>query len=336
MTKENSIKLLQKPKILNKRYLIPVILIVLGIAALATAGYFQFQKTPERVIQKMFREMEEVKNCHYLADLKINSRVPPTDILGEGLLEEAKEIKIALNLEGDLDISDLQNPQSSFLFDFQITAEPLFLQLAMEGREIKQDLYFKLKKVPDLGFLDLSQFEEQWIKVGSEILGTQELFDNEKIKESELEELVKNKDFFIIKEVLEDEIINDQKTYHYKFILDKKEIKNFIIEAASILQEKEFSQEELRELDNLIERLDQIEGELWMGKKDYLLYKIKVFANFVEQEEESEGNFVFSLALSGFNQPKNIEEPKDFKSIEEIFGNFSEIFKELPIPIPQQ
>ena len=334
MTKENSIKLLQKPKILNKRYLIPVILIVLGVALLATAGYFQFQKTPERVIQKMFREMEEVKNCHYLADLKINSRVPPTDILGEGLLEEAKEIKIALNLEGDLDISDLQNPQSSFLFDFQITAEPLFLQLAMEGREIKQDLYFKLKKVPDLGFLDLSQFEGQWIKVGTETMGTQKLFDDEKTKE--FEELVKNKDFFTIKEVLKDEITNNQETYHYKFILNKTEIQNFIIEAASILQEKELSQEELKELDNLIERLDQIEGELWMGKKDYLLYKIKVFANFVEQGEESEGNFVFSLVLSEFNQPKNIEEPKDFKSIEEIFGNFSEIFKELPIPIPQQ
>jgi hypothetical protein len=91
------------------------------------------------------------------------------------------------------------------------------------------------------------------------------------------------------------------------------------------VQEKTFTEKEITDLnENYTENFEGIEspeGEIWIGKRDLLPYKIIV--NMTKKETEkskTSGVTNLTLLLKNFNKPVQIDAPQESKSLEELFG----------------
>lgn len=103
--------------------------------------------------------------------------------------------------------------------------------------------------------------------------------------------------------------------------------------------------EYLQELDEFLEKMKEITFELWIGKRDFYLYRIKFdqiidIAEFIPEEfllEKPEERLKlvlgFDVYYSNFNQPLKIEPPEEYKTLEEIFSPM--IIEEPPVIKPE-
>ena len=88
---------------------------------------------------------------------------------------------------------------------------------------------------------------------------------------------------------------------------------------------KKAAEEELMKgLDEFFEKTGEITAELWIGKKDNYLYKIKIEKeldlNKFDEKETGKVNIKIDMEFSDFNKPVKIESPESYKSLEDIFG----------------
>ncbi len=70
---------------------------------------------------------------------------------------------------------------------------------------------------------------------------------------------------------------------HYTFVLNKDQLKELMI-AFRDIEEKPYDESELEELDQLFDVGETFSGEVWIGKKDELPYKIVIKTEAVESD----------------------------------------------------
>ena len=162
--------------------------------------------------------------------------------------------------------------------------------------------------------------------------------------------------FYEVEKELPDEKIEDKTAYHYLVKLDKQKIKKLIsnisLEVAENLDDcispinsskEEFYSSSLwtifaaRWIEVLIEeiygKLGDIKIEMWIGKKDNFLYRIrfekeKDILDFLRKEtparELSEANIsvLVDIKFSKFNETLNINSPSKYINLEEVIGKF--------------
>jgi hypothetical protein len=330
-------------------FLIGILVIVLAILGvgitLATRLWDPlwnpFRPEPEEVIEKMSTEMGGLKTIHSRTKIDMSSR------------EEAKEVfKLSLDFTNDLDKTDSQNPKSAGEFYLNFEAEEIGIAFGGEGKTIGKDFYLKLTIVPSIpeSPINVNQLKDQWIKIDEESIrnllessgapiDTSEI---EKAKEKQKEilqrfqTLIKGKKLYIVKKEFPDEKIGNLKTYHYLVALNKEEIKKLIPELLKELiktgifpqpptetEWQEFEKEFPKKFDEFFAKIGDIEGEIWIGKKDLYLYEIKgeKEIDLSKFEEGAKGKITAKLDtdFSNFNQPLKIETPTEFKTLEEIF-----------------
>jgi len=272
----------------------------------------------------MFTKMGEAKIFHY--DLTVKVEPSSSNDLG---LEE-----VNLRIIGDVDDSDAENPKSKADLEIGLSLEGMDMSLKAEFISSKEKAYYKIVIIPApitafLGAfgLDISKMENQWIEVDvKEISGMseEETAENEKMLE-EISELFEEKEFLKIKEKFPDDKIENKKVYHFLVSLNVEVIEDLLPDLFDILSKydeygvfSEINKEEFiknfRESSGKIEEMD---FELWIGTKDYLLYRFKM-----EEEITTEGEtakVTVNCDLSDFNQKMDIEIPENAKSLEEIF-----------------
>lgn len=92
------------------------------------------------------------------------------------------------------------------------------------------------------------------------------------------------------------------------------------------MREKIAKEEFLKVVEKFFGNLGEVTAEIWIGKKDKLLYKLKYEKDFnlANIQEGAEGNLntTAEIFLSGFDKSIEIEAPKDSKKLEEILGPF--------------
>lgn len=134
---------------------------------------------------------------------------------------------------------------------------------------------------------------------------------------------LKDKQFYMLKKELADEKIADIKTYHYLVNLNQEKVKE-IIDLLKISEEftnlagTQISKEDTKKVTNEeflkgLEELGDKPAEIWISKKDNYLYKFKLGGgdnDFIKLEVE----------FSNFNKPIDIQEPIDYKSLEEVLA----------------
>lgn len=333
----------------RKKTIAVIISIILGVAIVGGSvfGYFYYFQSPERIFQKMIENMAKVKSAEYsgklTAEVKISglSNIFSTDNAGlenpkNQLPTETKTGKFFINFSGASDLHDLNKPKAKFALD--ISTKTLPHVFGLEARGFKDAEYFKVTNVPNLGLFDLSFLKNQWIKLDSEAIinnleggkleePTNEVQNNQKLTPEQIKlikEAFRRAKIFRITEKLASEKINGIKTHHYKVTVDKKELIQLIYKISRI-ENKSPTEKELQELNKSLQAIEIPEAEIWIGKKDLLLYKILLELNIKEAEKvKLESKITVSVQFKNYNQPVQIEAPSSSKSGEEIIEKIAD------------
>lgn len=235
----------------------------------------------------------EFRNVNKLAYLKIDT-IPNIPLLSQSL---PTQLQTAINeLQGTWLKIDPQEIQKTFLTS---SATPLPTQVALNTNQ-QEDTY--------------KQFTDLLAKLQPKI---QEAFTQATI--------------YSYQSTLPSEKINGVKAYHYKVALDKEGIKQFIIQfikiynteaKGSVIQglptNNSINESDLnKQVDSLFKYFNTNEGEIWIGQKDFLTYKMQwhfILKN-PDDKNSNQVNLDFDSTFSDFNTPKNISAPDNAKSI---------------------
>lgn len=332
----------QPSKRLNK-ILLAAIFIIGGILIIGGGvfAYFNYFQSPEKIIQKMTVKLTEIKSLEYSG--KIKTEVNTGNLLDGGSFSQPtqptlnkKASNFSINFNGVSDTHDLNNPKGSFSFNVNTDAlgQGNFA-FGLEVRTIDKIVYIKLSNVPNLGFFDLSAIANQWIKIDTEALKKQfglekfeaQIKEAQKKQELSPEQIEKLKiaaqqaKIFKITEKLPSENIEGINTYHYKFIIDKEGVKKLIADISKIVHDKTLTEKEIADYDKSFEAIELPEGEIWIGKKDLLPYKI-LLSSVLKETDKSKvaGKFTITLLFKNFNKTVQIDIPSPVKTLEEILG----------------
>lgn len=331
---------------MKKRNIIWFLVIVVILGGLF--GYLYYLQMPERIIQKMIRRMSEVKSLEYGGEIEFeynlaNLDLPPSlsetkDFLQSEKLNSDESEKILVRLSGMSDIRDFNNLKAAL----KLSTNLLLQKIGVELRTINRGIYLRFDEIPSLAFLDLGFLKNQWIEIDLEMIKNQIGFRN---LENQLEEAQKEQKLSIrqmeqLKEAIAratifkfiykmpSEQINGMDTYRFKVLLDKNGIVQLIAEGRKIIQNKILTGEELNILDGTLGMLDSIKGEIWIGKEDFLLYRVDV-ASIVEGAEPEE-MFTISIRFKDYDKPVEISILSSTKTLEEVLNEFpQELIKEV-------
>jgi len=331
----------QPQKKFNKALLASILIIGALVIGGGAFAYFYYFQSPEKVVQRMTAKLAEIKSLEYSGEIK--AEVDASNLTsGASLLQPTqptatkKASNFSINFNGVSDVKDLNNPQGSFSFNINTDAltEGQF-NFGLEVRNVGKVIYVKISDVPNLGFFDLSTVKNQWVKIDTEALKKQ--FGLEKLEEQlkeaqkqqelspeqieKLKEAVQSAKIFKITQKLPSEKISGVNTYHYKFTIDKQGIKKLITDISQIVQNKALTEKEIADFDKSLEAIELPEGEIWIGKKDLLPYKLSLSSIFKETDTSKASSKVsFILTFKNFNKPVQIEIPAQAKPLEEILG----------------
>lgn len=317
----------QPSRKLNKTLLAIVSIIggvlIIGGGALAYSKYFQ---PPEKIVQKMAAKLTEIKSLEYSGEIKAKVNAISTS--------NKKSSDFSINFTGSSDIQNPNNPKGQFSFNIKTDAlQQKEFTFGLEIKTIDKIIYAKLSDAPNLGFSNLSAVKNQWIKIDPETLKKQfglEKLD-EQIKEArkkseltpeqieKLKTAVQQDKIFKITGKLANEKIEGINTYHYKFAINKEGVKKLFADISQIIQNKTLTEKELAEFDKKLEAAQLPEGEIWIGKKDLLPYKITLNSIIKETDKSKiSGEISFTLLLKNFNKPVQIDIPQQTKPLEEF------------------
>ncbi|NQT49250.1 hypothetical protein HQ571_00995 [Candidatus Kuenenbacteria bacterium] len=278
---------------------------------------------PEKVLQKMIKKMAEVNSYDLNVKLGVHGQFPQLTTLN---LEGAKLLPgaIIFDLMGPVDLTkDLAYKLSgSAKYRLQDSEIKFVGDLLYQGNT----LFLKLSEIPDLKMADLTDLKNNWYKfdfdsfaLAKQITDPKETKVDEQ-KNKKLRKLVQKINFF---EIVSDNGIDNLdgiRTYHYSIKVNKDAMDKFFHEATEIFEERKLTALEEKELDKNLENWSQITGQVWVGEKDYYLYRIELGTQ-VESEDSGTTRYDMALDLRDFNKKFEINEPENVREF-----NMAEIF----------
>jgi len=250
------------------------------------------------------QKMESASSCHFSGNFTIEGNVSLQNnpqitkvfpqINQERVLgESAETASMNFGLAGDYEKPNKISATATVDISSQeITSLGIPASLTLDFRQVENKIYFK---IPALSTLIGSE-ANKWLMwdLGQYQTGGQE----ETLKKSaeKLLQAIKSS------QRLQGESLAGKSVYHYQFILDKTKLKN-------LYQDKSFTPTSDPKID------------IFIGKKDHLIYKLKV--NIDSQTGNSQVNLKGEIKLSDFNKPFNITAPKEEETAKEgLMGLF--------------
>jgi len=337
----------KKPHIILKLIIALVIIFALGTAGLYVVAQYvnlpwnPFWPNPEKVMNKMIENMKNVKSSHTALQLELSA---------------AEQGKFLLTIDGDSDMTDTNNPKMNFTFTVNGTTEGVtdpVVSVDASVIVINKISYFKINSINMPGGallpgVTISQITGKWFKVDEDSIkalskAQPEMYITDtSISQAgnpelakKIQDLIVTNNVLSIKKQLGDQTISGQNTYHYLLKIDKNKLKDLITKTMALLAEEEAKSKTsgLSMLEQnmagavantIVDAIGDINIEMWIGKKDSMLYKVKVDKSFdLNQilgsimgntatgtpEEKQQIDIKFSVVNSKFNKPVLIESP---------------------------
>ena len=282
-----------------------------------------FRPSPEKVMAMMFENMKDVKTSH-AAGKMILSVDQVNDISG----------KVTILMDSDSDISNIASPKLSGSFQASYIDQATSMLVKAKTKIIDNAVYFNIEEfnVPSLTLIfgmmgiDIDTMKGVWIK-SSDLQAAPDQFS------AKMQELISNTKVYDIKEQLPDQKIDGQSMYHYSMVLNNE---RFIDLMDGIMDETvEMSQNALMAgmvkgmILEALKNIGEIKAELFIGKKDYLIYGLKMLKD-INVSAISPGmsgvmGINFEQYYSKYNQPVVIQAPANFENLEEFILNGSKL-----------
>ena len=322
---------------MNIKIIILTLLMIAGITAVVLTWNFS-EPEPKEIIKEMQTKMAKLKTVHSKTTINISGEAEGKEILTISTIHDQ-----------DIDNTDTENIKSTGSFDANIDLniegmEETSVPLKTETITIKDTSYIKLNALPSeiaietffyMTGISFSGFLNQWIKFDQDSLDAAIEKDwppqmdiyaespewQQPKTANQLQEFLASGNFSSIKEVLAEEKINDKPTYHYVLSLEEKEAEDLT------LIMKEYLHEVFHPLESEIDQIAGTDINLWIGKKDKLLYKFE-FNKSIKPEEGGTITLGIVLEFSNFNQSLNIVPPERFETLDELFNKNAIEYKE--------
>jgi hypothetical protein len=312
-----------------------------------------FRTNPDEVIKKAKDNFSQLNS--FRSDIEIESVIKN---------EDEKKLNAKFSIDEDKTEVENQKIKTDFSINFSKGREEY--SLSGQDISIGKNNFIRFENFPLLDFFAKIGFYPNeikgcWLKFDFETIkelletiekeigidGLVENFERSKIvqeeTENKLKDLLEGKEFYFVKKELPDEKIDGKKTYHYILVLNREEIKKILPDLMKIYSRATFNiipenfqppprdRERIvadltEKIDQILEKIGETEFELWIGKKDFLIYKIELKKEIDLAELDGGGSLSIKLNInfSNFNEKVNVIQPAEFSTIKEVF---EEIFE---------
>jgi len=333
-----------------KLLMVLIILVVLGGVGYFVAGQYinllwnPFAPSPETVVSKMFANMANINS----SQTKTQIEVGVTDSNGE------PQGKLSIGLNGGSDLADASNAKVNMTLTTDFSLPGSVGDVASANVDVVglgSTLYFKLSNVSvpsDYSSLDfdLSQMSGKWFKLDQDSINILSQASSSNVPSidasqigssvavNKIRNILSTENLFSNYQQLSDEVGApsglDQATYHYLATVSKDKLYDLLnkIIASAMPAESQDGSSPLAQnmagafVKTFTDAVGDINVEMWIGKKDYLLYQVKinkaVDLNKISQGINMKVVINFSEVNSDFNKPALIQEPKDAQKVEDI------------------
>ena len=316
--------------------------IVIAGAALGAVFYGKIKNSPERIIAEMEEEMSEVKT--FSGDISVEIKAA----------EKGKPpFSLTAASKSDIDRTKDENQKSEGNLKITLAAGGISFDFSIDYRSIGEESYLKIVSSPPLPFLaPLAAMGGQWVKMDEKSLLSmypeemreelEKKAEENRAKQKEMKEkaeaafkkVLAGKKVYSFRKELAEEEVNGRPARHYLVAFDKAVLKDLIVEMYGLAapeMEAEIKtgvvpakEEFAAELGEFLDKIGEINAEIWIGKKEKYLYRTKFSKeiDFALFDSESEGTFSVSadITLSEFNKPLKIVPPEEYKALDEILG----------------
>lgn len=324
----------------NKKLL--AILVAVGVLVLgggATAYFYFVEQSPEKVMQKMYTNLANVKSVEW----KLESETKMSGEIFKGLslpqispgatttppTKDAKgEIIATVNLTGGADWKEKGHTKFKFSLDVATTGDDAKndFQTGFEGRYLDSGLYLQLTKLPLAFPFGLDVLKNNWLKI--DIKGVSKKYleeDNRpqnKLRDEQIQGIkeawLKANPVSVVSR--SSEKIEDMPVYHFVLAMNKEGYREFVLQVAKILELGPAGGELQKTIEKQAELLEFTRLEVWIGKKDYLPYKFLTESkNAFSGEQELRFETSATLYLKNYNKSVEVTAPSPVKTPEELF-----------------
>ncbi len=311
-------------------FIILVLLLLLGAGG--TYAYFTYFETifhpPEKVWANMLATRAGIKSSHTSTDFSLSFNRE-----SEGGMAEAGVI--SLQASGEVDRADVAAPKWNQNLELsayglpETGVIPTRLNLKLDFRLVNDQIYLYLNEVPEIPLFDTRAFRGRWLKIDPSGWGVKPWKSS-----AELFSLLS------VTETLPMEKIEGLKAYHYNVAVDRDRLKEVVIAAISGLDAAQpLPASEADQVRAMLDTMSLPTGEIWIGQKDNLPYRLRLLGNLKNQPVPGGavigGNYRINWSFSDYNKPVDITPPTSFVNaeqlLEEIFGPAEPV--ELPATI---
>ena len=323
-----------------------------------------FWPNPESVISKMISNMGNIKAYHSVSSMgivlksnesgTIKGRV---DFSSDSQIDktDSKNIKEIANFTLKLSVPALLSngssaPDITFGLNAVLVNNELYLSLTDINIPEAYSMYSG-------ALSQLSQFEGKWIKIdqgslnaiaqsqGHKLSSSSGVFqDSNSDLQKKIQNLISLENLLTVDKQLADQKINGQNTYHYSVKITKDKLKD-LINKLIILEVQEVAKMQNSQPENnsdavigavassikdsAIDFIGDTGIELWVDKKDYMLYQYKL-DKIIDLSKTPLSSFIsdIDISLNGtnsdFGKQISVQPPSDSQNIEDILLPFIE------------
>lgn len=304
---------------------IAIILAVAVIVAGAVFAYFRFYQSPARVGTLLIGNIVGLTSAHVEVgidqSLKSGSTVMEkntTTINGDTTLFASTQPEASLNVQWKQ--SDGEDATDAGM-NFKSSGGMSYVQItSFEGSGEGTSGSEKTENV----LLDI--LDQQWVEVNSQDTELASFFPNALVsttgtltpeEQGVVRDAFRDASVVRITEKIDTAVIESIKTYHYRFEVDKEELKQLIGVIAPVLKAHGYTDTSINVLVKSVDSWNSIGGELWVGAKNYQLYRVEITATGTRSANRTE-EWKATMKLSNHNQPVTVEVPTDAMTVQEF------------------
>ena len=311
----------------SKKFIISVVAIIIisSVGVVAAALWVNRTLPPDVVLAKTFVEMSKIESM--TQSLLVSAKVSGEKQLGIESISIRSQATV--DLKNPSTLKQQMNATVAVGISSESPAQALgisSLSLALEERSVDPLVsYIQFTKLPNLGILSLSPFENKWMKVDQSQLGSTPLkaFDAQAMLQI-FKKTFGSQDVLAGVDDRGSESIDGNLAYHYVVRLNPQRVveglKEFMRETKTTLT----LQEETQLYDAVAGSLANASIDIWIDTLDFRLVRLQM-----PLESTNAGvtvNGTLQLAFSGFNQSVTISIPSDARPLEEIVGDVFKAF----------
>jgi len=336
--------------------IIGIVLAILFLFGAGGVGaYMYYTSIPENIIAQSLIAMEDVDTVRF--NTQINVHVEPIEkedavaspesvdpfALDASSLFAIEPQDIAIELAGGIDVSEEAYANADLVLDVVSSKAGSQNRTAVQMQlKANEQVYFvRIGDLPPMGFFDLSFLTHKWISldlsenaskdsIGELVGGLNDSLDSyleedtaamaERKQKAEAmkarsEALLLERPIFVVTKKHRPEKVNGVLAHHLSYELDTTAL-TYIVTTL----DQEFGEEDTASVKESLEKLEEIDhffGDMWIGKKDGLLYQLT--GDLLFHDETAVVTADIAMKFSDFNQPVIVISPSESTSIEDLF-----------------